>query len=69
MSNNSMYLIELYKIFISSINNVDLQKKRDKKYITKCIENYLDNSVLNNYSSKYEMFEYIYDVELSDTKH
>ena len=64
-----MYLIELYKIFISSINNVDLQKKRDKKYITKCIENYLDNSVLNNYSSKYEMFEYIYDVELSDTKH
>ena len=69
MSNNSMYLIELYKIFISSINNVDLQKKRDKKYIIKCIENYLDNSVLNNYSSKYEMFEYIYDVELSDTKY
>ena len=64
-----MYLIELYKIFISSINNVDLQKKCDKKYITKCIENYLDNSVLNNYSSKYEMFEYIYDVELSDTKY
>ena len=69
MSNNSLYLIELYKIFISSISNVDLQKKCDKKYITKCIENYLDNSVLNNYSSKYEMFEYIYDVELSDTKY
>ena len=61
--NNKKYLKEMYKLFISNINNIDIHDKYNKKYIKICIENYLDNSVLSCYASKYEAFEYIYDIE------
>ena len=64
--NNKKYLKEMYKLFISNINNINIHDKHDKhnkKYIKICIENYLDNSVLSCYASKYEAFEYIYDIE------
>jgi hypothetical protein len=63
--NDKKYLKEMYKLFISNINNVNIYDRQNKKYIKFCIENYLDNSVLSCYASKYEAFEYIYDIENS----
>lgn len=61
MNNTPQNLMEIYKLFLSNIKNMNM--KNQDRYIIKHIETFLDNSVLNNYNSKYETFEYIYDIE------
>lgn len=59
--NNKQNLKELYKTFL--INLVEKNKTIDQKKINKCIETYLDKSIINNYESAYSTFSYIYDIE------
>jgi hypothetical protein len=61
MNNTPQNLMEIYKLFLMNIKNMNM--KNQDKYIIKHIETFLDNSVLNNYNSKYETFEYMYDIE------
>lgn len=48
---------ELYKLFLANLTEKKI------KTIMKCIETYLDKSVLQNYESKYDTFVYIYNIE------
>ena len=61
MSNNQN-LKELYKLFL-----INLTEKKpfisNKKQLKRCIENYLDKSILHNYESSYNTYGYIYDIE------
>ena len=59
--NNKQDLKELYKIFL--INLVEKNKTIDQTKIKKCIETYLDKSIINKYESTYSTFSYIYDIE------
>jgi len=61
--NNKHDLKELYKLFLVNLTEKNIRTRKNKKYITKCIENYLDKSVLQNYESKYNTFVYIYNIE------
>ena len=58
--NNKYNLKELYKLFL--INVTEKNIKTTNK-LSKCIESYLDKSILNNYESLYSTFCYIYDIE------
>jgi hypothetical protein len=59
--NNEQHLKELYKLFLVNLTGKKTRqnKKQNKKQIIKCIENYLDKSVLQNYESKYNTFVYL----------
>ena len=59
--NNTQDLKAMYKLFL--INLVEKNKKIDQKKINKCIETYLDKSIINKYESAYSTFSYIYDIE------
>ena len=54
---------ELYKLFLANLTEKKIKTIQNKKIIMKCIETYLDKSVLQNYESKYDTFVYIYDIE------
>ena len=64
--NNSQNLMEIYKLFLLNIKNMNIENQN--RYIIKYIETCLDNYILNNYNSKYETFEYIYDIENGQNK-
>jgi hypothetical protein len=64
--NNSQNLMEIYKLFLLNIKNMNIENQN--KYIIQHIETFLDNCILNNYNSKYETFEYIYDIENDQNK-
>ena len=64
--NNSQHLMEIYKLFLLNIKNMNIENQN--KYIIHHIETFLDNCILNNYNSKYETFEYIYDIENDQNK-
>jgi len=64
--NNSQHLMEIYKLFLLNIKNMNIENQN--KYIIQHIETFLDNCILNNYNSKYETFEYIYDIENDQNK-
>jgi len=61
--NNKSHLKELYKLFLVNLTGKKTRTRQNKKQIIKCIENYLDKSVLQNYESKYNTFVYIYNIE------
>ena len=61
--NNKQDLKELYKLFLVNLTENKIRTKYNKKQIMKCIETYLDKSVLQNYESKYNTFLYIYNIE------
>mgnify|MGYP005647626509 CR=1 FL=1 len=61
--NNKQHLKELYKLFLVNLTGKNTRTRQNKKQIIKCIENYLDKSVLQNYESKYNTFVYIYNIE------
>ena len=62
MDNNSKEnLKKMYQVFL--INLVEQNKNIDKTKINKCIETYLDKSIINNYKTSYSTFSYIYDME------
>ena len=54
---------ELYKLFLANLAEKKIKTRQNKKIIMKCIETYLDKSVLQNYESKYDTFVYIYNIE------
>jgi hypothetical protein len=54
---------ELYKLFLANLTEKKIKTRQNKKIIMKCIETYLDKSVLQNYESKYDTFVYIYNIE------
>ena len=64
--NNSQNLMEIYKLFLLNIKNMNIENQN--KYIIQHIETFLDICILNNYNSKYETFEYIYDIENDQNK-
>jgi hypothetical protein len=68
MNNNKQYLKELYKLFLININENNVHTIQNKKQIMKCIENYLDKTILHNYESKYNTFACIYDTECNKTR-
>ena len=62
---NQQELKKMYKLFlINLVQNHPL----DKMKINKCIETYLDKSIIRNYNSSYSTFSYIYDLEKKGTK-
>ena len=61
--NNKQDLKELYKLFLANLTEKKIRTRQNKKQIMKCIETYLDKSVLKNYESKYDTFVYIYNIE------
>ena len=61
--NNKENLKELYKLFLINLTEKKTRVSHDKTQLTRCIENYLDKSVLYNYESIYETFCYIYDID------
>ena len=66
--NNKRDLKELYKLFLVNLTENKIRTKQNKKQIIKCIETYLDKSILHDYESTYNTFVYIYNIEQDKLK-